>query len=228
MPSEIAVLPDIKKIEAKGLEAVEAAKSLVVTTPEGYLFATGFVKGLKQLAKDIENDFADSKDKAHKAWKSVVAQEAGHLKPVEEAVRIANSKITPYLEAEEKKRQDEERRLNEEARKREEDERIATAAQAEKEGHKEEAEAILNVPAPVPTVVVPKAVPKAQGTSMSYRYSAKVTNLMALVKAVAAGKAPITALQADTVALNRMASSLKEGMDYPGVEVVKQAQMAYR
>ena len=59
---------------------------------------------------------------------------------------------------------------------------------------------------------------KMAGISGRVTYSATVTDLMELVKAVAAGQAPIESIQADTKFLNAQARAFKKsGALYPGV-----------
>lgn len=221
-------LPNTEEINRKTVEAVQFAKSMVISTNEEYVQATEFVKGLKKLEKEIKDTFSEPKDLAFKAHRSIVAAESKHLEPIQEATRILNPKVAGYLEEQDRKRREEEKRLQDEARKREEDERLATALQAEKEGQKQEAEAILSVPTPVPAVVLPKSTPKVDGTSMSYRYSAQVTDIMALIKFVAANPRYVSFLQANTVALNREAVNHKEALQLPGVQLVRTPVMAYR
>jgi len=73
--------------------------------------------------------------------------------------------IAQYNAEQERIRQEEEARLREEARKQEEERILREAAEAEKNGHKDEAEAIINEPVQVTPVIVPKSVPKVQGIS---------------------------------------------------------------
>jgi hypothetical protein len=75
-------------------------------------------------------------------------------------------------------------------------------------------------------VAVAPAVPKVGGISYRDTYSAKVTDLIALVKFVAANPTHVGLLKANEVALNAQARSLKAQMRIPGVEVVKTRDVA--
>ena len=90
--------------------------------------------------------------------------------------------------------------------------------EAEQNGEKEEAEAIMEAPAYTPPVVVQKTTPKLKGGPV-YRtiWKHEVVDLMALVGAVASGNAPALALKADSVFLGEQARSLKNTMNFPGV-----------
>jgi hypothetical protein len=106
-------------------------------------------------------------------------------------------------------------------------------AQAEKEelaklasqlGDKALAREIKAAPLELPTVVVTKDVPKVEGLSYSEMWHYEVTDLMALVKAVAAGKVPIQAIADPSKEfrsgyLHSMATRLKNTLQYPGVRV---------
>ena len=87
------------------------------------------------------------------------------------------------------------------------------------------AEAPVAVPVVTPRpVYVPRAAwvppPKAAGVSFSTRWSAEVTDLLALVKAVAGGQAPLTVLTPHMPALNAMARKEQDRLDLPGVRAV--------
>jgi hypothetical protein len=127
----------------------------------------------------------------------------------------------------------EQRRLQTEA----EDRRLQEAAQLEAAGDRAGAERLIAAPvaaplvspapvfAPRPPVAAP---PKVEGVSFRDAYHAEVVDLMALVKAVAAGQAPLTLLQVNTTALNGLARSLKGALVIPGVKVVSDRVAAVR
>lgn len=70
---------------------------------------------------------------------------------------------------------------------------------------------------------------KVTGISGRTTYSADVTDLMALVRAVAEGTAPIECLQADAKFLGAQARAFKKsGQLYPGVTVVAERSIAAR
>jgi hypothetical protein len=79
--------------------------------------------------------------------------------------------------------------------------------------------------APRPPVA---AAPRVEGVSFRDTYTAEVFDLMALVRAVATGLAPITLLQVNTTALNGMARALKNALALPGVRVISGRVAAVR
>lgn len=79
----------------------------------------------------------------------------------------------------------------------------------------------------IPTPVA-KPLPKLAGITTSDRWSAEVTDLMELVKAVAAGTVPLRAIEANAVFLNQQAVSMKSDLNYPGVRAVSTPTLAGR
>lgn len=90
----------------------------------------------------------------------------------------------------------------------------AAAKAAEEAAKRQEAAAQVYTP---PPVVVPQFT-RAAGTAVRDNWTATVTDLMALVKAVASGQVEIAFLQADMTALNRQAKASKNTRMIPGVE----------
>lgn len=77
-----------------------------------------------------------------------------------------------------------------------------------------------------PTVV---AAPKVAGISTRTTYTAAITDLKALVTAVAEGKAPLECLVADTSFLGAQARAYKKvGLLFPGVQVNASSSIAAR
>lgn len=69
-------------------------------------------------------------------------------------------------------------------------------------------------------VILP-ALDKIAGLSPLETWSAEVSSLLELVKAVAEGRAPLVCLEANTKFLNQQAKSLKGEFSIPGCKVVK-------
>lgn len=74
----------------------------------------------------------------------------------------------------------------------------------------------------------PKPLPKLNGITSRETWSAEVTDLMALVRAVAAGTVPLRAIQADMTFLRQQAVSMKSDLNYPGVKAVSTPTVAGR
>lgn len=158
---------------------------------------------------------------AHKLHSGFVKDRDRVCKPLDNAAKLIKSKMISYEVAEQRKREIEQARLEAEAKKQAEDEALALAAELEKAGLKDEAAEVVEKPAPVQVAIAPKTTPKIGGFSYRSVWSAEVVSLSALVQAVAEGKAPIQAIQADMGFLNKQATAFKTALDYPGVKVVE-------
>lgn len=153
-----------------------------------------------------------------------------------EEIKDKGARLTAHYKAEQKvARQKEEERQRalqlEDAKKRQEQE----ATQLANEGRVEEGIAVLESQPEVLPVVAPITVPKVAGIGgkVTWVYKAKIVDLMALVKAVAEGRAPIQVLGSqDRITklwdittgqdfLDDQADSYKEAFDFPGCKLVK-------
>ncbi|MEM4986298.1 hypothetical protein V8G57_02745 [Collimonas sp. H4R21] len=76
--------------------------------------------------------------------------------------------------------------------------------------------------------IVASAAPKIAGVSTSERWTAEVTDLLTLVKFVAANPQYITFLQANMTPIKQMATSLKANMKIDGVRAFPQAGITAR
>jgi hypothetical protein len=169
------------------------------------------------------------KTTAHDAHKAAVAAEKRFLDPLNEAKRTIKSAISVWVQEQTKIRAEADRKAREEAERQEEEERLAKAVKAEEAGASEtEVEKIIDTPAPVKVAEVAPTYEKAAGVSTRENWSAKVTDLKALCKAIGEGNAPIQAVQANMPFLNSIARSGKSTMDIPGVEAVKETNVITR
>lgn len=212
--------PKTEEIGQKALTYSETIAALPpIKTADEYLYVNELWKAGKALLDEIDEGYDDIIKSAHKLHKDALAKKAKYYVPAETSVKAAKMLMNVYDAEQEAIRQAEQRRLQEEARKREEEARLQAAIEAEKEGAKEEAEQILEQPAYVPPVVLQKATPKvAGGPVFRTVWKHQVTDLMLLVKAVAAGQVPLAAIQANDVFLGQQARSLKDAMQIPGVK----------
>ena len=154
-------------------------------------WAGQFQTTIKSKRKEIEDFFRPEIDAAHQLHKRLCAKLKRFTDPLDEATKITSPAIGHYI----RKREAEQKEAEEKA-----------AKIAEKKG----------LPPPPPaggTFQAPK------GISATTRWEAEVVDTMALVKAVAAKKVPIVALEPNMKFLNQQATSLHELLDFPGVKV---------
>lgn len=93
----------------------ETAKGMQVASPEQYQGAADYLKAVKAAQKKVADHFGPMKEAAHKAWKTITAQESATLAPLTEAEGVLKRNILAYQQAQEAIRQAEQRRLQAEA-----------------------------------------------------------------------------------------------------------------
>lgn len=218
----------LEKIETKAdelnkeiLPELSVAAEIVVRDAESYQMAGETWKSLTALEKKIKLYWEDDVSSALKLHRSLVAKRDAMLVPVGEQKNTLRIGMKSFEDEQERIRRAEQARLEEEARKAAEEAALAQAVALEANGHKAAAEAVIAAPVVAPAVYVQKTTPTGFGNATRRTWSAEVTDLMALVKAVAAGQVPVQALDANTVFLNGQARMLKAALAYPGVRAVE-------
>ena len=183
-------------------------KALVIKTPQDYALAGEKEDAIRVLEKELEADY-----KEHPVI--VRAKEIqllkGDMAEILKGARIGvKAKRIAYDEADERKRLEDQRRLQAEAQRNADDDALKAALAAEKSGDKKAAEAIIQQEVVVPTVIIPKDTPKA-GAPVSVRWSAEVFD---------GSLVPRKFLMLDMTKLNAQARIDKENTNIPGVRAV--------
>ena len=211
--------PAVATLESSVTPVLEEAKSVTVADPIEYNAAAATLKSIRALRDQIAEVFDPICAKAFEAHKAATAQRKRFLDPVDEAERTVKRAMSVYVEAEDRRRLIAEAAAREVARKADEDARLARAAALEAAGAPEAADAVLEEAPPAPPVVaIPK--PQAQGIRTSTTYSAEVTDLYALVCAVAKDRGLLHLVAPNAPALNAMARALRENLRVPGVRAI--------
>jgi len=151
-----------------------------------------------------------------------------YVKPFDEAILLLNKPLADYNKKKEDERKAEEKRLADEAKKKADDETLALAEGLHSAGQTQAAEEVLSRPVYVAPPVVPKSIPKVAGMSFQDYWHAEVVDLLTVVKAVAAGTVPLSALQANMTFLNSRATSDKKDFNIPGVKAVCESKPTNR
>ncbi len=220
IPGIAAYLEHLEEIRSKGEPVVASAQMITaIADADAYIKANGIWKDLQSIDKDADEATENLCGLFNRLHKATTKLRNDLRNPFQSEAKRVKGLMSDYDAEQERIRQAEERRLAEEARKAEEDARLAEAVELETNGHKEEAEAVIAEPVEAPVVIVEKTVPKVAG-GPSYRtiWDAQVVDLMALVKAVAAGQVSINALTPNQTFLRQQAMSLKETFKVPGVK----------
>lgn len=203
------------------------ARVYKIVSQDQYSGAGERLKGIMSLKKKVNETFDPIISKAHAAHKEAVLQKKNHEGPLIEAEGLYKRAMLGFQQEQERIRRETQAKLEEEARK-EREKLEARAAKAEEKGKSEKAEELRTQAATVPTPVVQIETPRVSGVSTRETYKAEVTDLMLLVKAVAAGTVPLGAIEASTTFLNGQARLQKTALQYPGVKVVVEQGISSR
>lgn len=181
--------------------------------------AATFMLEAKKRMKSVIERLKEPKATARAAYQNWVNLEKELIEPYE---RIETEIIKPAMARfsmeQERKRRIEEEKLRAEARKREEDARLAEAAELEKQGQRELADAVIAAPVQVAPVVLPKVEqPKGISYRTVWRY-----------RIVDAAKIPREYLCVDEPKLGGVVRSLKDAANIPGVEIYSEQVVAGR
>src|SRR5688572_2580422 len=217
-----------QELETRALSVPDRAKGLAIVTAEDFMNAGELLRTIKGLRAEIDGTFDPIISKAHAAHKEAIEQKRKVDAPLVEAENILKPRISAYLTEQERLRREEELRMQKAAQEEEERQRLESAVILDDIGETDSANALLEERVVAPPVVLPRQVPKVSGIAMRQTWSAQVVSLMELVKAVAAGKVPIMALQANTTFLNQQARSMKSALNYPGVRAVPDNNISAR
>jgi len=214
----IDITPEAMEVATLALSIPDAAKKLAIMDDVSLSIGNQLLLSIKDIRKQISDTFDPLAKKAHEAHKAIIEQKKKAEAPLVEAEGIIKPAISRYMAEAERKRREEEERIRKEMEKRAEEEALAAAIEAEDAGDLAEAEAIINTPVFVPHVSAPPP-PKLEGISIRNIIKFEVTDLRALVKAVAAGQVPIEAIKPNDVVIGAQARSLRLSLHWPGVRV---------
>lgn len=226
---------------SRAQQLAQRCSAMTVDSPESYQLVGETLKTVKILRAELETICRPIINAHHKAHKEAMDEFKRGDVPLSGAENNLKITLLAWDHEQEKKRQAEQARLQreaeekakEEARKLEEERRLQEAIALEEAGDTTAAQEVLAAPVVTPEVFVPPVVlatttPKVEGLSKRQIWKCSVTDLMTLVKAVAAGQVPLAAIEANTVFLGQQARSLKSEMKYPGVKVWPEDSMTGR
>ena len=200
--------------------ALAWAKQFPITSPESYACAAEERKGMKRQWKALEALRKKTLKPFDDGRRGVQALFTPALDALKEADDIMERGMLDYRAAEQRAAQA--TASAEAERLRTEQEALATMA--EQCGDPETAEDLRGQ-----SVHVPVAAPvAADGTWPVTRWTAEMTDIIALCKAVADGTAPAELVQLNQPAANRMASALRDAVSYPGLRFVSTTSLAVR
>lgn len=206
-------------------EVMEMAKALQIIDQRSYEDAATSLAWAGELEKKITAHYEPFRLSTKAAYDAVLDAKKADLDSILEVKRILSKKTAEYDLAEENKRREIQRKQDAEAarvaaEKRDLEIKNAKAMGASREEIKEMKAAPITFVSPTvdPTHARSKFLSKP-----IERWKAEVLGddgLLLLVRAVAAGKAPLRLILPNETALNGLARTLKDTMNIPGVKAV--------
>lgn len=220
------IIPGEDQIEARTTDIIKEAQALTITNPDQYTKAALFLKGVKELGKEIKATFDEPIKIAHAAHKAIVAAKKRHEGPLLEAEGLVKGKISTWTEAESRRMEAEREAKAREGLDMEVARREAEIEALRSAGQNHEADFLESQPVTPPVVQVDTETPKVDGVSSRELWSGEVTDLLMLVRYVAKSPDLIHLLKPNQTAINSMARGQKERLMIPGVQAVKKTVVA--
>lgn len=208
---------------------IEQAKALAVGIVDRASFelAANQVKEIDRRLEWWAGFIQPSVDAAYHTYVEIRTRRDEIKKPLEEAKKqILGPAMARYQERASQEAKAEQERLQSEMRKAQEEALLREAEAAHDAGDLAKAKAILETPIVDVAIAIPKI--GVEGVSFRETYSAEVTDLAELVKAVSRGEVSIQALKANETWLNGQARALKTEFKSPGVKLVRRAGISTR
>lgn len=234
---------------------VSRAKTFQIVDAAAFDVAGHMLETLKDQKRKIVEFFEADIERAHAAWKGLTTKRAGFVLPLDEAISVLSAGYGTFAKNAREAAERERRRLEQEAQDRErarlkeEADRLAAEAKAKEEAAlmapsrsdalalETEAAELMTTAAEVrqeaATVQAPvlpsrPVVTPPKGTSVKANWSHEVTDLMELVKAVAAGSVSVQAICANDTYLRQRAKADKDTVRIPGVRIYDAVTVSHR
>jgi hypothetical protein len=223
MAKEKALVPTKAGLTKSVDQLINEQKLLTIKNDEMYEFVVGFCKRCKETQKAVKAFYKADLEAARNAFDAIKDAQAAFITKLQAAEETAKDKMTDYYE----KKQEAQRKAEEAAKKRAQEKRDKELERLRASGKEDEAEDLETEDLQI--TVVNKEAPKIAGLSYRTNWSAEVEDFSKLVKAVAAGKAPLSYLVPSMPELNAKARELAtEGEFLPGVKAICEKSAAVR
>ncbi len=201
---------------------------MVIETEEQYQQACATMALISDALDKILAYYKPIVDELHQVHKAMCDERSRDTDPLAEAKKNLADATGKFLIEFEAARAAEEARLTEEAERLAQERTEDAVAELMDEGKIAEATEKLNAPVFVPPVILDRKPIQIPGIVIRTTHEAEVFDLMALVKAVAAGRVPLDAILPNMAYLNGMARDRRSLLGYPGVRVKPKATPVHK
>ena len=210
---------ELEILRQKTLTIPEQARLIKVTDAPTYERAGEILGQIKALRREIDAGYDSIIEKANAAHKEAIAKKKEADEPLARAEAILKPQMLAFVNEQRRKAGEEERRQREEARKKAEQEQLEAAMQAEAEGDKEAAEAIIQEPVYVPPIQVKAEIPKVSGFSIREQWTFEIVDEK---------KIPREYLIVDEVNIGKVVRAMKDKTSIPGIRAYNALSAAMR
>jgi len=217
-----------EEIEQEVSPVIQEASGITVTDGITYSAAAEFLKELKTAQAKVVKFFGPMKQKAHAAWKEIVASESNVLNPLKAAEGSIKNKMLYYDDERKRQAAEEQNKLQKIADAKAEAERMRQIKAAAKlktgslrEERLAEADEVI-----APIIHVQHETPKVTGISSRTAWKARIINKQDFIRAAAADQNLLGFVTIDQTALNRLAQATKGQLNYRGIEFYSERIMA--
>lgn len=225
----VSVTNEDEHLQRQTETATDIAQRFQITTQEIADQAARHLSGVLALRKTAEEHHRPTIQAAHDTWKKALAMLRRIDEPLEKAEKLLRMKLGAWSEKVRLEAEAERRRLEAEQRRLQAEEAERVAAEAMKQGATEdEVEAVMDqvMMAPAPVIVHAPVSPAVSGFYSRETWSAQVTDVKALCKAIADGTASVHFVEPNMTALNQMARAQKNTLNIAGVKAVRNVAIA--
>lgn len=239
--SAVLILPaeDVHALEERRDPLVIEAHALEIRDQETFAYGAEFLVKVGDVKKAIVAGCDPVKRAAKSAHSAACDQERNLLAPVNEAEGIVKGRLNAYQReqaAKERKAREEQeaarRRHEAEQKKAAEEAQLRTAQELADAGLDEAADRVLEQPPQAPPPAPPPPAPvhapkgKAAGVATKKVRKFEVTDLPALIHAVAAGEAPANVLQPNMTAIRALVRAHGDAFRVPGIRAWADEEVA--
>ena len=208
---------------------LDASKITQVTTLEELEQANNAGRVLQASTKEVADFYTPLKRQVDAFKAPLLLHEKEFAGPVDAEKKRLGGLITEYSQEVLRKQQEEERVAREAAEAVAREEALNRAVEIEATEGKEAAEQFLSEPIMAAPVVIQQEAPtRMAGQVGKTTYKCVVTDVKALLKAVAAGTAPMQCFSLDQGWLDKKAGLDKDGFSLPGCRLDKQVSTHFR
>lgn len=230
LPAVLTANSEAMTAEKDAINWEQVAKAYVIDSPEMAEAAAEDLKSIKAKAKDLDTLRTTLKKPSLEEGRAIDKHFKKPLEFLSSAEGVLKGAILKFQQAEHQRllaQQQQQEREAQAERERQEQDRQERLAQAEESGDTD-AVAAINEELTFAPVVPQSETTKLSGISTRSVWKGRVNDKLALIKAVAEGRADVALLDVNQQVLDGLAKALKSGLSVPGCEAYEDQSLSVR